>query len=396
MRMPPHLLSLTALALVIAPIADAAITVEFDPDAFAQPGDYLRRESFARLTAPPGFTARDNAPPLGAKTDDAFFAPGDIQAGIEFDMSGPTCFRVGKDVFGSFRVIAAAAAICDIEIDLDPGVRAIGFEVMDFGGVGERSMRANVYGRSGLIDQIPFTVPVLMSLGVGNYEVDPIFVGLRSTVGPEITRVVLEHVSGGLGAYGIKSVRLSSRSLLSNAHFDDAQQLTGWSNVANSTWSPFDVVNALGSGSVVLTNSGPAGLATEMRACAAVRGGEGYRLLTEYKVDVVPGASAQARLALEWFDGPTCNLLTDASLGTEPEHLSAVDSSWAQLTARLIAPPGAAGALVLLRNHKTIGATGVPIHLSFDDVMLVPEPESAALAMAAFLAVAFLRRAASA
>ena len=272
MRMPPLL---PVAILAIAPIADAAITVEFDPVVFAQPGDYLRYEHFGALAGPAGTATRNDAPPLGVKTDDAFVDPGEIQAGIEFDMSGPTCFRVFNNVYGASRAIGAAAGICDMEIDLDPGVEAIGFEVMDFGGTGDRAMRANVYGPTGLIAQVPFTLPVLTSLGGGQYEVDPIFVGLRSTAGPVITHVVLEHLSNSPGAYGIAAVRLSSQSLLANAHFDDAQQLMGWSNLANSSWSPFDAANALDSGAAVLTNAGLVGLAIEMRACAAVRAGEG-------------------------------------------------------------------------------------------------------------------------
>ena len=111
-----------------------------------------------------------------------------------------------------------------------------------------------------------------------------------------------------------------------------------------------------------------------------------------YQTPFGQGASGEPRLALEWFDGPTCNPLTDGSLGEAPELLSDDDASWRRFFETLIAPPGARGALVKLRNVKQSGATGFPFHLSFDDVMLVPEPEGAQLAVAAFGAIAFLCR----
>lgn len=185
----PKLFLVLAVGLLVLPVAAQAQRNWTDVDPGSPPsGDssppwegaepqgsltfYADRGSFQ--AAFPGLTSEDysdgNTPPGGINTcvdlpsdsssNDDCFSPGDIEDGLATFPSGGddnvvlgdgfvgiTCFGHGPNTFTD-----------DFQIDLDPAVRAVGF---DLTGCGPETLTVTVFGTGGMLGSTDVTCPAL-------------------------------------------------------------------------------------------------------------------------------------------------------------------------------------------------------------------------------------------
>ncbi len=196
------------LFLFIAQSAGAGLIVENDRSAFEAACSGLALEDFEAGTMDPGLNPSTG--PLDSTTSNLNFQPGDIAAGVQFDVvhSFGNPFRVFDDPTYT-QGIASSFRLPSISIGFTTTVNAFGVDLIDFGGVGD-TMIVDVYGG----------LPLFDSNLLGSYEVQlagsgSSFIGFE---GVEISSVLIHRApyGGGTipGAYGIDNVLFGTTAVM--------------------------------------------------------------------------------------------------------------------------------------------------------------------------------------
>jgi len=184
-----------------------------------------------------------------------------------------------------------------------------------------------------------------------------------------------------------------AQNLLGNPNFDT--NLSGWSNgnpSITSAWDSQDVLSDPASGSALVTSTQTeAGAGSGLIQCVDIAGSGTPRRFEISSFYLIPGNqvdTAAPDLSLVWFTSGGCvNFINGAQFNTA-QGASTTDT-WIQLQGSTDAPLDAQSVRVFLRPR--IVEPGGSVDVLFDAVFL-PEPDSAALGLAAFASLWALRR----
>lgn len=211
-------LGLIVSTMIFGQTLNAAVVLDSDRSTFLLANPGLMHEDFEEAVISSIADAIDNAELPLTSTSTATdvvdghttFQPGDIEPGIAFSTSGELRFRVldGPSLGAPSKMVGTSTGSIDFTMVLDPGVTAIGFDLLELGGTGGDNMNIDVFGTAGLLTTTSVFLPSWSS-GVAGLA----FVGLTST--DAITSVKVSHAFTGVtlaGVYGIDDVVFSTAS----------------------------------------------------------------------------------------------------------------------------------------------------------------------------------------
>ena len=189
-------------------------------------------------------------------------------------------------------------------------------------------------------------------------------------------------------ALGAFAVPARSQNLLTNPDFDNAAQLSGWTEASGKTWSSDDSAGSASSGSVQVPNALSSPSSVLMRQCVPATAGESFDASSEIRVAAGQSAGSVRFNVVFWKVADCIGDDTDATaLFSSPEAPTTGD--WSLVSASGIAPALSLAGEIQLSVSKS--ATGGSLIAYFDHVFL-PEPRAATAALAALAALGALGR----
>ncbi len=194
------------MLLLIAESAAAVLIVGSDRATFEATHLAFTLEDFEAGTMQAGL--EQSTGPLDSTTSNLHFRPGDIAAGVRFDVvhSFGNPFRVFNDSTYT-QGIAAAFRLPSISINFTTNVNSFGVDLIDFGGIGD-TMIVDVFGGGG--------TTLLGSHNVNLAGLGSSFIGVDAPEAIASVMIRRSTFAGGdvPGAYGIDNVLFGTTSVV--------------------------------------------------------------------------------------------------------------------------------------------------------------------------------------
>lgn len=193
---------------------------------------------------------------------------------------------------------------------------------------------------------------------------------------------------GAALAAGMLAEPARAQNLLTNPDFDNALQLSGWTE--QKTWSTDDFADDLASGSVEIDNTSAGNNTILMRQCVPAAPGESFDVSAEIRAASGQSAGAVHFAVVFWLVADCLATSDFDAVGFVPGPDAQETGDWESVSLTgVVAPALTQSAEIQLLVAKT--AAGGSLDAHFDHVFL-PEPTLALAAAAALASLGALER----